>query len=155
MTLKDRLAVVDALLARPFPEKAEREVPSRDVWDGYRSSGPDSHLCCLAAGHDFWDDRGEEIVEAAQEEIDAALQELVTALTTRWGDPGVIDLWPYWESEGTAPAPLDELCQLSGTMLVWWPPDAGRWVALTVGQADPEFPILLLAAVGETPRGKG
>ncbi|GAA4128539.1 hypothetical protein GCM10022416_04320 [Actinomadura keratinilytica] len=42
-------------------------------------------------------------------------------------------------------------CGLSGKMLVWQRPDAGRWLALAVGQADPEFPIQLLAAVGEVP----
>ncbi|MFD1931231.1 hypothetical protein ACFSKW_07060 [Nonomuraea mangrovi] len=45
----------------------------------------------VMAGQDSWDDRSEDGVEAAQEEIDAALQEPVTTLTTRWGDPGVID----------------------------------------------------------------
>lgn len=69
----------------------------------------------------------------------------------RWGDPGVIDPWPYLENGGPAPAPLGELCQLSGTMLVCPQANVGRWVALAVGQADPELPILLLAAVGETP----
>ncbi|MEU8326425.1 hypothetical protein AB0C33_49365 [Nonomuraea sp. NPDC048881] len=151
MALHDRLAVVDALLARPFPETEEREGRSREVWEGYRSSGPAHHVCYLMASRDFWDDRGEEVVEAAQAEIDAALQELAAALTERWGAPRVVDLWPYAEGEAAAPAPLDELGQLTGTMLAWRRPDVGRWVALAVGQADPEFPVLLLVAVGGTP----
>ncbi|MFI7470109.1 hypothetical protein [Nonomuraea sp. NPDC049646] len=151
MALRDRLAVVDALLARPFPATEEREGASREAWAGYRSSGPDHHVCFLMASRDFWDDRGEEVVEAAEAEIDAALRELAGALTTRWGSPGVVDLWPYAEGEAAAPAPLDELGQLTGTMLAWRRPGAGRWVALAVGQADPEFPVLLLAAVGRTP----
>ncbi|YCK37992.1 hypothetical protein ACNF49_29255 [Actinomadura sp. ATCC 39365] len=150
MALQDRLAALDALLARPFPQTEERESASPDVWEGYRSSGPDHHVCYLVASRDFWDDRGEEVVEAAQAEIDAALQELVTALTRRWGAPRVVDLWRRAETEDPAPAPLDELGQLTDTMLVWRRPDADRWVALAVGQADPEFPVLLLAAVGET-----
>ncbi|MER6513860.1 hypothetical protein ABT158_44085 [Nonomuraea sp. NPDC001636] len=152
MALRDRLAVVDALLARPFPETTEREGASREAWEGYRSSGPHHHVCYVMASRDFWDDRGEEVVEAAQAEIDAALQELATVLTTRWGSPREVDLWPYAEGEAAAPVPpLDELGPLTSTMLVWRRPDADRWVALAVGQADPEFPVLLLAAVGGTP----
>lgn len=36
-------------------------------------------------------------------------------------------------------------------MLLWRPPESGRWIAFTVGQQDPELPIELLAAVGEAP----
>ncbi|WP_063766340.1 hypothetical protein [Streptosporangium amethystogenes] len=100
-------------------------------------------MCVLQAGQDFWDDRSEE--------IDAALRTLVTALTARWGEPEAIDLWPYLWGENPAPEPMITLCQLSGKMLLWRRPEAGRWIALAVGQADPEFPIELLAAVGETP----
>ncbi|MFF5212936.1 hypothetical protein [Streptosporangium sp. NPDC000396] len=151
MTTEDRLAIVDDLLVLPFPAMDTRESPRKDTWQGYRSSGPGYHVYVLQASQDFWDDRGEEIVEAAEQEIDATLQVLVTALTTRWGAPETIDLWPYLESEGPAPEPMITLCQLSGEMLVWRRPEAGRWVALAVGQADREFPIVLLAAVGETP----
>ncbi|MEV0197751.1 hypothetical protein [Nonomuraea sp. NPDC050691] len=151
MTAEDRLVVVDGLLGRPFPEEEEQEVPVKGVWEGHRSSGPGYHLCVLKASRDFWDDRSEDVVEAAEEEIDAALHAVSTALTARWGEPEVIDLWPFLESENPAPEPMSELCQLSGRMLAWRRPDAGRWVALAVGQADPEFPIQLLAAVGETP----
>ncbi|GAA2376371.1 hypothetical protein GCM10010404_35250 [Nonomuraea africana] len=97
----------------------------------------------LQAGQDFWDDRREEVVEAAEEEIDAALQALVAALTARWGEPE-----PYADGEGPASEPMNELCRLSGEMLAWRRWVAGRWVGLAVGQADREFPIVLLAAVG-------
>jgi hypothetical protein len=30
-----------------------------------------------------------------------------------------------------------------------WPLPSGRWLALAIGQADPEWPFELLAAVGE------
>ncbi|SDG67090.1 hypothetical protein SAMN05421505_106203 [Sinosporangium album] len=135
-------------------------VPPGGTWEGYRSSGQRHHMCVLKAGRDFWDDRGEDVVEAAEEEIAAAFETLATALTLRWGRPEVVDLWPYVESEIAAPELISELCQLSGKMSVWHP-GAGRWVALAVGQADPEFPIQLLAAVGETsllagsPQGAG
>lgn len=105
-------------------------------------------MCVLKASRDFWDGRSEDVVEAAEEEIAAAFEALATALTSRWGGPEVVDLRPYLENEIPAPEPISELCQLSGEMFVWHP-GAGRWVALAVGQADSEFPILLLAAVGE------
>jgi hypothetical protein len=141
MTTRDLESIVDDLFSLPFPRD---ETPDR-------SGGPGYHLRVLRASQDFWDDRDEEIVEAAEEEIDAAFQALVTALTARWGDPETIDLEPYLWSEDPAPEPIIRLCQLSGSMLVWRRPEAGRWLALTVGQADPEFPIELLAAVGEAP----
>ncbi|TDD14588.1 hypothetical protein [Nonomuraea diastatica] len=149
MTTEGRLATVDGLLARTFPSGEERVVLARGAWEGYRSSGQRHHMCVLKAGQDFWDDRSEDVVAAAEEEIAAAFEALVTALTSRWGRHEVVDLWPYLESEIPVPEPMNELCQLSGAMFVWRP-GAGRWVALAVGQADPEFPIVLLAAVGET-----
>ncbi|MGP4024741.1 hypothetical protein [Actinomadura sp. 3N407] len=143
MAMEDPLGIVDGLLVLPFPAEDTRE--------GNRSSGPGYHLCVLQASRDFWDDRSEEIVEVAEEEIDTALQELVAALTARWGGPDSIDLEPYLCGESPVPEPVDWLCLLSGEMLVWRRPDAGRWVALAVGQNDREFPIELLAAVGEAP----
>jgi hypothetical protein len=143
MATEDRLAIIDGLLALPFP--------GADTREGHRSSGPGYHVCVLQASQEFWDDRSEEIVEAAEEEVDVTLQALVTVLTTRWGGPEAIDLAPYLWDEDPAPEPIDQLCQLSGEMLVWRRLEAGRWVALAVGQADPEFPIELLAAVGEAP----
>ncbi|MGW6500123.1 hypothetical protein [Nonomuraea angiospora] len=148
MTTEDRLSTVDDLLARPFPSEEERTVPARGTWEGHHSSGRRHHMCVLKASRDFWDDRSEDVVEAAEEEIAAAFEALATALTSRWGGPEVVDLRPYLENEIPAPEPIGELCQLSGEMFVWHP-GAGRWVALAVGQADSEFPILLLAAVGE------
>jgi hypothetical protein len=143
MAMDDRLGIVDGLLALPFP--------AGDTREGDRSSGPGYHVRVLQASQDFWDDRSEETVEAAEEEIDAALQALVAAFTERWGGPEPIDLDPYLWSEGPVPAPVDRLCQLSGEMLLWRRPEAGRWVALAVGQSDREFPIELIAAVGEAP----
>ncbi|GAA3713269.1 hypothetical protein GCM10022224_093520 [Nonomuraea antimicrobica] len=122
------------------------------AWEGYRSSGQGYHVYVLKASQEFWDGRGEEVVEAAEEEIAAAYEALATVLTERWGRPEAVDLWPWLESEAPAPEPMDQLCQLSDRMVVWRPGGAdGRWVALVVGQADPEFPIQLLAAVGEAP----
>ncbi|MDA2813832.1 hypothetical protein O4J56_24515 [Nocardiopsis sp. RSe5-2] len=161
MTTQDLEAVVDDLLALPFPREQERE--------GDRRGGPGYHVHVLRASEDFWEDRGEEVVEAAEKEIDTAFQALVEALTTRWGEPERVDLTPYLHrepverpfidpfglrtprAEGPVPEPISELCMLASTMLLWRPPESGRWVCLAVGQNDREFPIELLAAVGDAP----
>ncbi|MGW5160028.1 hypothetical protein ACWEPN_31515 [Nonomuraea wenchangensis] len=150
MTMEDRLATIGRLLACPFPSEEEQVAPVGKAWEGYRSSGPRSHLCFLKASQDFWDDRSEAVVEAAEKEIAAAFEALAAALTSRWGRPEVVDLWPDLGGESSpVPEPINELSNYSSKMSVWYP-GTGRWVALVVGQADPEFPILLLAAIGET-----
>lgn len=151
MITDDHVTIVDRLLALPFPAEHTRESPNQNTWEGYRSSGPAHHVYVLRASRDFWDDRGEEAVEAAEAEIDAAFQALGDALTVRWGAPETVGLWPYRKGEDPAPEPMSELCRLTGEMFVWRRADDGRWVALAVGQADPEFPIVLLAAVAEVP----
>jgi hypothetical protein len=142
---RERLALLDRLLALPFRED--------EPLDDDHSPGPGHHLYVVQASQDFWEDRSEEAVEAAEEEISTAHRALADAVTARWGKPEAVDLWPYLEptlnDTDPAPEPIGELCQLSGEMLVWRRPEAGRWVALAVGQADREFPIELLAAVGE------
>ncbi|GAA3952657.1 hypothetical protein Aau02nite_03820 [Amorphoplanes auranticolor] len=132
--------VIDELLARPFP--------AQETQDGFSSSGPGHHLSVLQASRDFWDDPGTEIVEAAEQEIDAAFQALTSALTTRWGKPEPVDLEPCLWSGEPVPEPLAQLASLSDTLLIWRPAP-GRWTGLAVGQADREFPIMLLAAVGD------
>ncbi|QFG24504.1 hypothetical protein [Actinomadura sp. WMMB 499] len=129
--MDDRLAIIDDLLARPIPE------------------GSQGHVHVLHRTRDFWDERGPEVVEPAQAEIDALHDALAAALSQRWGGPEPFDLSPYLFAEDPAPEPIDELCQLTTTMLLWRPAPA-RWFGLAVGQADPEFPIELLAAVGDT-----
>lgn len=141
MVTQDRLAIVDSLLALPFPQTNTHE--------GRRRSGPGYHVYGVRASRDFWDDRGEKAVEAAEEEIDAAFHVLATALTARWGEPHRVDLEPYLWSEDEAPEPMNQLSQLSGDMFVWRSPGAGRWVALAVGQGDREFPVELVLAIGE------
>lgn len=41
------------------------------------------------------------------------------------------------------------LCGVAGEVRVWRLRGAGRWVGLAIGQADPEWPLQLLVAVGE------
>ncbi|MFD6279288.1 hypothetical protein ACFWFI_27535 [Streptomyces sp. NPDC060209] len=149
-TTEDRLAQIDSVLALPFPAGEESED------NGVRSSGPGHHLLILRASRDFWDDRSPELVEPAEQEIEAEFSVLATALSERWGEPETVDLWPFLEQDdegegaGAAPEPMGQLCNLAGSMQVWRVPGGTRWLGLAVGQADPEFPIWLLAAVGET-----
>ncbi|MBG0568632.1 hypothetical protein [Actinoplanes aureus] len=142
MAEEDQLRLIDELLARPFP--------AHETQDELCSSGPGHHLSVLQASRDFWDDPSTEVVEAAEQEIDVAFQSLVSALTSRWGKPEPVDLDPYLWTEEPAPQPMLQLSSLSGLMLIWRQP-SGRWVALAVGQADREFPVMLLAAVGNAP----
>ncbi|MFC5646770.1 hypothetical protein [Kitasatospora cinereorecta] len=144
----DRLSVIDRLSTLPFPLTEER--PGSDgTW-----GGPGYHLAVLRESQDFWEDRGEEIVEAAESEIEADLATLAAVLTGRWGEPESVDLSPFLgfdnpDPDFVAPEPLGSLSGLAGAMQVWRLPSCDRWIALAIGQADPEWPIWLLAAVGE------
>jgi hypothetical protein len=150
----DRLSVVDSLRTLPFPDQETR--PGEDG----RWSGPGYHLAVLHESQDFWDDRSEELVEAAEQEIEAALEALTAVLTGRWGRPETVDLWPYLSVDNPDPdfvaaEPLGFLSGVAGDMRMWRLPDSDRWVALAVGQADREWPIQLLAAVGRTSALRG
>ncbi|MBO8185114.1 hypothetical protein [Streptomyces spirodelae] len=148
----DQLSTIDSLCTLPFPEQEGKSGK-----DG-RWSGPGYHMAVLRESQDFWDDRSEEVVEAAERELEADLAVLAATLTDRWGSPQVVDLWPYlgFDTEAThdpdsvTPEPLLFLSGVAGDMRMWRLPDSGRWIALTIGQADPEWPFQLLAAVGET-----
>ncbi|MFI2073822.1 hypothetical protein [Streptomyces triculaminicus] len=145
----DQLSIIDELTALPFPQQ-EGDRPGTNGG----LSGPGYHLAVLRRSRDFWDDRSEEIVEAAEKELEADLDVLAAALTGRWGTPATVDLWPYLgfddpDPDRTAPEPLGYLCNVAGSMQVWRLPSCDRWLALAVGQADPELPFELIAAVGE------
>ncbi|WP_405797645.1 hypothetical protein [Streptomyces sp. NBC_01506] len=153
---RDQLAMIDSLSARPFPERVEKGA------GGGRWSGPGHHVVVLRESRDFWEERGEEIVAEAEREIEADHDALAAILTGRWGEPRTVDLSPYLSVGNpdadpdadpdpgfVAPEPMGFLCMLAGSMRVWRPAPAGRWIALAVGQADPEWPIQLLAAFGE------
>ncbi|MDX3537072.1 hypothetical protein PV721_22385 [Streptomyces sp. MB09-01] len=141
------LSAVDDLIARPFPEQKARPG------EAGRWGGPGYHLGVLRESRDFWNDRSEEVVEAVERELEADLAALAKRLTSRWGCPETVDLWPYLGFDGPdrqqpAPEPLVFLCNVAGSMQVWRLPDSDRWLALAIGQADPDFPLQLLAAVG-------
>ncbi|MGW2931042.1 hypothetical protein ACWDA7_04050 [Streptomyces sp. NPDC001156] len=108
----------------------------------------------LRESQDFRDDRSEEIVESAERELEADLAVLAATLTGRWGSPELVALSPYLELDTpdpgfTTPKPLDFLSGVAVNMHMWRLPDSGRRLALAIGQADPEWPFQLLAAVGE------
>ncbi|MEV7388330.1 MULTISPECIES: hypothetical protein [unclassified Streptomyces] len=148
VSISDQLSIVDSLSALPFPKQEGR--PGKDR----RWGGPEYHLAVLRESQDFWDDRSEDVVEAAQRELEADLAVLVATLTSRWGSPEMVALWPYLgldttEADFVAPQPLGFLSSVAVSMHMWRLPNSERWIALAIGQADPEWPFQLLVAVGE------
>ncbi|UYQ66148.1 hypothetical protein [Streptomyces peucetius] len=144
-----QLSVIDRLSSLPFPEEKGR-AGSDGQW-----GGPGFHLAVLRESRDFWEDRSTEIVEAAEEELEADLAALAVVLTKRWGAPETVDLWPYLGFDDPGPhvatrEPLSFLCNVAGSMRMWRLPNSERWFGLAIGQADPEWQFQLLAAVGET-----
>jgi hypothetical protein len=147
------LSIIDELTASPFPDREGRQRGRQGNGGGW--GGPGYLVAVLRASQDFWNDRSEEIVEAAEQELESDLAALAAILTARWGSGETVDLWPYLGTDGTdpahvAPEPLGFLSNLTDSMQVWRLPSSGRWLALAVGQADRELPFELLAAVGET-----
>ena len=142
------LSIIDSLSARPFPDESSRPGVNGQ-W-----SGPGFHLPVLRESQDFWEDRSTEIVEAAERELEADLAALSVVLAGRWGVPETIDLWPYLglddlDSNATTREPLSCLSGVAGSMQMWRLPNPERWIGLTIGQADPEWPFQLLAGIGE------
>ncbi|QES52001.1 hypothetical protein DEJ50_33425 [Streptomyces venezuelae] len=143
MTTEKYLSTIEALAVQPFPEVAHVDASGE--------GGPEHHVRVLQVSRDFWDDdEGQAWVEA-EAELQACLDDLAARLTTWWGNAFVVDLGPYlsagYEGE-SVPEPLDYLSQQAVSMQVWPLPDRGRWLALSIGQADKELPLILFAAVG-------
>ncbi|MGW3912980.1 hypothetical protein ACWEBX_15860 [Streptomyces sp. NPDC005070] len=146
----DQLSIIDTLITQQFPER-KGDTKTEHGW-----GGAGFHIAILRATQDFWEDRSPEVVDPAVQELEADLTAVADALTERWGDPNAVDLWPYlglddpdYPNTEPAPEPLSSLCGLAVNMLAWRIPSTGRWLGLTIGQADREFPFELLAAVGE------
>lgn len=141
----EHLTAVDELLTLPFPEE--------DYRDGDGFGGPGHRVLVLAETRDFWDDPPPEVVEAAEAEIEAQHDALASELSARWGPPEKVELWRYLsasiEEDFSPPEPIISLCQSAGSMLVWRPPGTGRWLGLTIGQNDTEFPLELSAATSD------
>ncbi|MFD7785464.1 hypothetical protein ACFV4Q_20575 [Streptomyces nojiriensis] len=143
---KELLHVVESLHAMPFPQQEEKTA--------HRRGGRGYHVAVLVESQDFWEDRGSEVVEEAEESIAAGLTGLAVLLTERWGAPETVDLGPYLgfdnpDPDFQAPEPMGFLCGLADSMQVWRPAASDRWIALAIGQADPEWPLQLLASFGE------
>ncbi|MEU2827531.1 hypothetical protein ABZ667_02495 [Streptomyces lavendulae] len=152
---------VEYLHALPFPQQEERA--------GDRWGGPGHHLVVLVESQDFWEDRATELVEEAEQGVEADRAALAQLLTRRWGAPAAMDLNPFQDSDGTGtatgtstdadtdfgfdaeePEPVGFLSGVTSEVWVWRPDGSDRWVGLAVGQADPEWPLQLLAAFGES-----
>jgi hypothetical protein len=143
MTTDEYLSTIEALAVQPFPEVT--------YVDSSGGGGPEHHVLELQVSRDFWDDDDGQAWVEAEAELQACLDDLAARLTTRWGHAFVVDLGPYLSAgcEGKpVPEPLDYLSQQAVSMQVWPLPDRGRWLALAIGQADKELPLILFAAVG-------
>ncbi|MFF7364185.1 hypothetical protein [Streptomyces sp. NPDC008125] len=143
MTTEEHLSTIDALAVRPFPE-----APRTDATG---SGGPRHHVRVLQVSRDFWDDDDGQAWVEAEADMMACLDDLAAHLTTRWGHPFFVELGPFLSAalDGeSVPEPLDELSQQAVSMRVWPLPGADRWLALAVGQADKELPLILFVAIG-------
>ncbi|MBL3669858.1 hypothetical protein JL475_28515 [Streptomyces sp. M2CJ-2] len=145
----DLLSIIDRLSALPFPD-SEVKPSTKGEW-----GGPGYHLAVLRESQDFWDDRSEDVVEAAEREMEADFAALAGSLTERWGAPETVDLGRYLgfaepDPGFRAPKSLGFLSGVAVSMQVWRLPSSGRWVGLTIGQADPEWPLQLLVAFGDS-----
>ncbi|MFE9481229.1 hypothetical protein ACFYNM_21810 [Streptomyces spororaveus] len=136
------LPLIDGLAVRPFPETVFQDTSG----DG----GPDHLIRVLHRSRDFWDAEDPQVWEQADAELSSCLDALIAVCTARWGDPLVVDLWAGYP-DGTGkdvPEPLCTLSQVTTSMHAWPLPGGDRWLGLSLGQADKELPIELLAAVG-------
>ncbi|MEV5606416.1 hypothetical protein AB0L33_33795 [Streptomyces sp. NPDC052299] len=146
MTTPEYISTIDSLAVQPFPEVT--------YVDASGEGGPEHHVRVLQVSRDFWDDDDGQVWVEADAELRARLDDLAARLTDRWGSAFVVDLGPYLSAscEGeSVPEPLDYLSQQAVSMQVWPLPDNDRWLALALGQADKELPLILFAAVGRAP----
>lgn len=139
MDRTQHLAAIDELVARAFPERAERS--------GFRDSGPGHHVVALATSEEFWEDDGTRRL-AVEEQYEAERDGLSTLLGARWGPPQVFSLWSTAQrsiSGEHVSEPWDDLSNHIPDLHLWRA--RGRWIGLGVSQWDKELPFQLLAVV--------
>ncbi|MGG2460672.1 hypothetical protein ACO0M4_12780 [Streptomyces sp. RGM 3693] len=142
------LALLDALRARPFPERREHTAVG--------SSGPGFHVARLWASGPLWDADPADAAAAREQCVDE-LAALVEVAFLRWGEPVVHDLADALDRSARGlpvPPPLDLLCGLVPRVYAW--SDGARWVAVGAGPLDPGQPCQVLAAIaqGRLPRAE-
>ncbi|MEW1659247.1 hypothetical protein [Streptomyces sp. NPDC093707] len=141
------LARLDALTARPFPERRAATAAGE--------SGPGFHVARLWRSGPLWDADPADAA-AARAQCTDQLAALVAVVSLRWGEPVVHDLTDALErgAQGLpVPAPLDVLCALVPRVYAWG--DGGRWIAVGAGPLEPEQPRQVLGAVAARPPGGG
>lgn len=154
-----RTAAVQRLATAPY------EPPWADGVDQARSvSGADFAIVALRVSPDFYkaedgdgDGDGDEDGDGEYEPHDAVLDAyetelwgVVHALDARWGTHRTVELTEYADgylAGGPVPPFYAALCELGyfGDLETWRV--GGRLVAVGVGQADAEEPVVLFAAV--------
>lgn len=146
-----RAAAVERLASAPY------EPPWADGVDPGRSgSGADFAIVALRVSPDFYEsgeggegDDGERHA-AAVDAYETELWGVVHALDARWGAHTAVELTPYADrylADQPVPPFYAALCELGyfGDLQTWRVGE--RLVAVGVGQADAEEPVVLFAAV--------
>ncbi|MFH8598050.1 hypothetical protein [Streptomyces rimosus] len=140
-TTAQHLTAIDLLRGRAFP--------AEPVASAMVESGPGFHVAQLRADEQLWDADPADVEETAQE-YRAELEGLISALSLRWGEPEVLDLADHLERVAMGMPvrpPLDVLCGQVPRVHAWRAD--GRWIAVGLGEGEPEMPAFrLLAAVG-------
>lgn len=127
------------LLIRGFATGEDQEV----------FGAPDFHGVALRTSRDFWADRGTEVWDAADLDIENTRAALITRLTARWGSPLTLDASPYlFPEQDSVAAVLTHLATWGDVAQAWLLPATEQFLALAVCQADREFPLELTAIVG-------
>ncbi|GLY07953.1 MULTISPECIES: hypothetical protein [Actinoplanes] len=149
MTIED----AEELLSRPFP----RELPDVGDWlEGAAQSGANAHfvpLAVFASLHDtpadYDDTAWPQHVEAFRR-FEQQRQEIVVALTARWGPPRQYSFRTAFErvvaGDDSVSSLEFDLAMFAGDQPVPAWPHGDRVVALLLGQMDKEFPIVLTVA---------
>ncbi|MEU2789962.1 hypothetical protein [Streptomyces sp. NPDC007100] len=140
-TTAQHLTAIDLLRGRAFPDGPVRSAMVE--------SGPGFHVAQLRGDEQLWEADPAVVKETAQE-YRAELEGLISALCLRWGEPEVLDLAGHLERVAMGmpvQPPLDVLCGQVPRVHAWRV--EGRWIAVGLGEGDPEMPVFqLLAAVG-------